>query len=217
MPNDNICELVVVWHGQTTANRTGILQGQLDTPLDAVGIAQAHAIAERLKNDRFAAVYSSDLTRAMFTAQAIVSHHPELVITPCRELREWNLGELQAQSYDDLRQKYPEILTGFKLDSPIPAIPGGESQKDFQKRISDFMEFLSCRHANERILLVSHGGAMQRMFSHVTGMLAPGNIRPLCGNASLSVFQKRTAGWQLITWNDTSHLADIVQHTTLTF
>ena len=215
--DDNVCELVVVRHGQTVANRTGVLQGQLDTPLDDCGIMQAQAIAERLKDTRFDAAYSSDLMRTMFTAQTIAAHHRNLQIMPAPALREWHLGVLQGMSYDDLRIQYPEILDGFKRDAVIPEIPGGESQSEFQQRISDFMDLTAEKHPGKRILLVSHGGAIQRMFSHVTGALNPENIRPLCGNTALSIFQKRPAGWQLITWNDTCHLAGTGQHATLTF
>ena len=50
---DGICEITIVRHGQTQANVDGILQGQIQTPLDKTGILQAKAAAERFKNDHF--------------------------------------------------------------------------------------------------------------------------------------------------------------------
>lgn len=217
MPQNDICEIVVVRHGQTLANRTGVLQGQFDTPLDEVGFIQAEAIAERLKEDHFDAVYSSDLGRAMDTAKAIVKYHPALTVIPSPELREWNLGDLQGKEYKDLLVQYPDIMAAFKSDGAVPPIPNGECLADFQKRVSDFMDQIAGENVGKRILFVSHGGATQRMFTHVTGPLKAGNIRPLCANASLSIFQRRPAGWQLVAWNDTSHLANIKMHDTLTF
>lgn len=217
MPKNDICEIVVVRHGQTLANRTGILQGQFDTPLDEVGFAQADAIAERLKKDSFDAVYSSDLGRAMDTANAIVKYHEGLSVIPAKSLREWHLGDLQGKEYKDLLVQYPAIMEAFKSDGAVPAIPNGESLEDFQKRVADFMDQIAAENIGKRILFVSHGGATQRMFTHVTGPLKAGNIRPLCANASLSIFQHRPAGWQLVVWNDTSHLVNIKMHDTLTF
>jgi 2,3-bisphosphoglycerate-dependent phosphoglycerate mutase len=54
-----------VRHGQTAENLQGVIQGQLDTQLDEVGIAQAAAIAQSLKHVQFDAAFSSDLTRAV--------------------------------------------------------------------------------------------------------------------------------------------------------
>ncbi|MBO5681335.1 MAG: histidine phosphatase family protein [Lentisphaeria bacterium] len=217
MPSNDICEIVVVRHGQTLANRTGVLQGQYDTPLDEVGFAQAEAIAERLKNEHFDAVYSSDLGRAMDTANTIVKYHPDLTVIPSEGLREWNLGDLQGKEYKDLLVQYPAIMDAFKSEGEVPPIPNGESLEDFQNRVSGFMDRIAAENIGKRLLFVSHGGATQRMFTHVTGPLKPGNIRPLCANASLSVFQRRPAGWQLVAWNDISHLAHIKMHDTLTF
>ena len=92
MEND-ICEIVVVRHGETVANKQGVLQGHLDTPLNETGVIQAQAIAERLKNRSFDAIYSSDLQRAANTARAIVAHHSQVDIVYTEELREWNLGD----------------------------------------------------------------------------------------------------------------------------
>ncbi len=217
MLNPDVCEFVVVRHGQTEANISGVLQGQLDTPLDATGIAQAEAIAERLKNDSFDMVFSSDLGRTMNTAEIILKYHPELTIHPVTQLREWNLGDLQSKPYSLLKIQYPEIMAAFKTSPDDLVVPNGESLAEFQKRVSDFMNELANEYPGKRLLLVSHGGATQRMFRHVVGPVATGNITPLCANSSLSVFRHSPSGWQLITWNDTAHLAMIKTHDTLTF
>lgn len=112
--NENICEIVIVRHGETLANSMGVLQGQQDTALNDFGKRQAQAVAERLAKDHFDAVLSSDLGRAMDTAKAIVQYHEGLQVIPTKELREWNLGELQGQPYTELTRKYPDIMAAFK-------------------------------------------------------------------------------------------------------
>lgn len=210
---DNICEIVVVRHGQTESNRTGTLQGQLDTPLDELGILQAQAVANRLKKWQFDAVYSSDLGRAMNTARTIVQYHPGLEISPTCALREWNLGVLQGQKLEDLRREHPEIMRAFREEMADQAIPGGESLREFQKRVSELLDMLSQQYNGKRVLLVSHGGAMQRILRHCTGGIEEPNIKPFCGNTGISIFRcKDQEIWQLVTWNDQAHLEDLEQN-----
>ena len=217
MINPDICEIIAVRHGQTIANKTGRLQGQFDTPLDEVGQLQADAIAARLKKCFFDIVYSSDLERAMVTAGKIIEFHPGKKVIPSKELREWNLGELQGHEYKELIEKYPRIMDAFKNEGETPPIPGGESVMDFHNRIVTFIDKIAAENIGKRVLIVSHGGAMQRLFLHTTGQLKNGNIRPLCDNASLSVFRFKNHQWQLVTWNDIAHLENIGTHATLTF
>ncbi len=215
--DNGICEIIAVRHGQTQANSSGILQGHLDIPLDETGLAQASAAAERLNGMTFSAAYSSDLTRAAETARTILQYHPECNLTLTEKLREWNLGELQGRPYAELIREYPEIMNAFKKGNEDPHAPGGESLHSFQKRIGDFMDRTAEKHAGQRILFVSHGGALQRMFAHTTGLLDEKNVRPLCANAGISIFRHLPAGWQLVTWSETAHLAHLKLHETLTY
>lgn len=211
-PAENICEIVAVRHGQTEANRTGILQGQLDVALDELGIRQAEAAAERLKAWQFDAVFSSDLSRAMKTAQSIVKFHPHLNITPTSALREWNLGDLQGKKLEYLRRTQPDLMKIFR-DEVDRSIPNGESAQEFQTRVTDFITQTARQNSARRILLVTHGGVIQRIFRCVAGAIASGNFKPFCANTSLSIFRYRDGeNWQLVTWNDTAHLEKLTQN-----
>ena len=114
MSTSDICEIIAVRHGETVANKTGVLQGQFNTALNEVGLMQSDAIAARLKNRHFDIAYSSDLDRAMITGQKIVAYHPGLELLLSPELREWNLGKLQGREYKDLIVEYPEVMQAFK-------------------------------------------------------------------------------------------------------
>lgn len=63
--------LLLVRHGQSVANAEHRIQGQLDTPLSAIGVAQCLLLAERFGRERVDALYSSPLMRARATAEAI--------------------------------------------------------------------------------------------------------------------------------------------------
>ena len=60
-----VLRIYIVRHGETNENRTGIIQGQMDTVLNQEGIVQAHLCAEALKNMDFDLAFSSDLKRTV--------------------------------------------------------------------------------------------------------------------------------------------------------
>ena len=72
----------------------GILQGFLNTDLDETGIRQAECAAERLRDEKFDCIFSSDLKRAMQTAQIIARFH-DLEVVPVKELRDFAKVSLQ--------------------------------------------------------------------------------------------------------------------------
>jgi len=215
--NSETCEIVIVRHGQTVANNTGVLQGQSNSPLDETGQAQARAAAKRLAGEKFDAVFASDLGRTMETAEIILQAHPGMKAIPMTELREWNLGVLQGRTYADLTKEYPEVMAAFKTANDTTCVPGGESLLEFQQRVAGFLDRIAAEYPGKRLLFITHGGTTQRIFRHVVGQIAPGNIQPLCANASLSVIQHLPIGWRLVTWNDTAHLSDLKLHETLTY
>lgn len=209
-------EFIVVRHGETDENLKSILQGQSDTQLNALGIRQAKCVAERLKHEHLDLIYSSDLKRAMRTAELIAEPH-KLPVFPLRALREWNLGVLQGRKWDDLRVEYPEAMDAFREEHVDIKVPGGESRQDLNLRVSDCLDEMSERFEGKRILLVSHGGALKAMFRHVVGQVAEGSRLPLTSNASVSQFRYIDGFWQLISWNDVYHLRSLGENESIVF
>lgn len=211
IPGDR-CEIFAVRHGRTDANRTGVLQGQstaLKFPLDETGRLQAEAVAERLAGEHFDAVYSSDLPRAVETAEAILKRLKSPPGTPLRlapELREWGLGELEGKTLEEAAGNHPELLKSFRNMPEDLAMPGGESLKEFRSRVTGFLDRIATENPGKRLLLVSHGGAIQCMFIHAAGKVPAGKFTPLCANASLSILRHWNGVWQLVSWNETGHL-----------
>ena len=97
----NRTQIVIVRHGQTEWNIRGIRQGYLDSPLTARGMAQAKALAQRLAREKFTALYSSDLGRAVQTAQEIADVTGHTIVTDAR-LRERHLGILQGLNAEEI-------------------------------------------------------------------------------------------------------------------
>lgn len=206
MKTADLTEFYVVRHGQTAANLQAMIQGQQDTLLDETGELQVNCLAEFLKDAKFDIVYVSDLKRTRATAAAIMQYHPDTPVFFTPELREWHLGALEGRSFAELNGAYPLLMQQIRQSSFDAAPPEGESMPQFQERINRFMEKIASEHPNQKILLVTHGGVLQRIFNLAVGVVGSGNLRPLCHNASLSVFQRRNAQWQLAVWNNTSFM-----------
>src|SRR4030095_2805652 len=119
-------QVIIVRHGQTEWNIKGIRQGNLDSRLTEKGMAQAKALAQRLARESFTALYSSDLGRAVQTAEEVASVTGHEIITDPR-LRERHLGIFQGLSGEEIKQKHPEEYKLHRSLGPDYVIPGGES------------------------------------------------------------------------------------------
>ena len=192
--------LLIIRHGETPLNVARVLQ-PADPPLSAHGQAQAEALAQHLRGAGLAAILSSDLPRALQTAQAIArACGLPVVTTPL--LHERNFGDLRGRRYDDLDH---DPLTAE------PAPPGGESRAEFQARCSAAWREV-CRHqalAGGPLAVVTHGLVI-RDWLHRGPLLLPAGVAPpeRLGNTSLTVADA-AAPHRVHRLDDTGHLRDI--------
>ena len=199
-------QIIIVRHGQTEWNIRGIRQGYLDSQLTERGLAQAKALALRLAREKFAALYSSDLGRAVQTAQEIanITGHP--IITDER-LRERNLGIFQGLSGDEINSKYPDERKQLRTQGPSYVIPGGESMVQQVERNIGCLNELAAKHQGEQIVVVTHGGVVSGFFRHTLEISLEAPRRFEFVNAGINVFVREEDNWMLLTWGDVSHLA----------
>lgn len=194
----------MVRHGETDANVNDIIQGQTDVPLNSNGLRQAQCVGRRLKDYSFDAIYSSDLSRAMVTAGYIANGRN---IIPTSQLREWNLGAWEGKSINRVAAEFPEEHKLFKADSIYFRPTSGESTREFRDRAADFLSRIVQNHAGQTVLCVTHGGFLRMTLLNIMNMEKyPARART--DNTSVSCFRTTDSGnsWQLITWNDASHL-----------
>ena len=200
-------ELYAVRHGQSMANEKNVIQGQTSTPLSQLGLKQAEALAKRLANIRFDAVYTSDLERATQTAEFAAPYIQPIL---CKELREWNLGIFQGVSVDKVKELYPNEWEQFLHGTSDYRIPGGETADEVHKRVICFLKRLESEVTGDRILVVSHGGTIRSMLKQILGLETPWPLSPQITNTSVSRFVFKEGKWQLGTWNDISHLEGLM-------
>ena len=148
--------LVLIRHGQTAWNVEGRWQGQADPPLNERGREQARLVAEYQSQFGFAALYSSDLRRAMETAQ-VISAAMGVEVSPDPRLREINLGRWQGMLADDIRAQYPDELERWH-ESPLTAHPpDGEDVPALATRVLKAVNEIVARYPGQRVGIVAHG------------------------------------------------------------
>ena len=143
-------------HGATESNLEKRYIGQTDISLSNLGRRQARWWQEALSSTKFDAIYSSDLRRAVDTAQIVAAAQTaEIQITS--QLREINLGDWDGVDMPEIKEKYPDAWKrrGHQIDRFRP--PKGESFQDLQNRILQLVDSIDFDRVNN-ILMVSHAG-----------------------------------------------------------
>ena len=161
--------LCLVRHGETAWNAEHRVQGQLDVPLNDVGRGQARAVAEALAGERFAAIYSSDLSRARETAEPAA----RLLGLPVRldaNLRERHYGIFERLTYAEVKERFPEDYARFERREPEFDFRTGESLRAFFARAVQCVLSIAERHAGERVLVFTHGGVLDYLYRFVNDL-----------------------------------------------
>lgn len=152
--------VIFVRHGETSWNHLKRYQGHSDIELNETGMQQAQRVAQRLKGETISAVYSSDLIRAVETAQMISKEHSlEPILVP--ELREINFGLWEGLTYEEIMAAWPDILSEMYAKPGSAMAPEGESFYDVQKRTRRGIDKCLANHKEETIVIVSHGGTIR--------------------------------------------------------
>jgi len=179
------CLLFLFRHGETDWNREGRLQGHTDTPLNATGLAQARALAERLRPHRLDAVMSSDLARAWTTAQIVAE---DLCVPLIREpgLREAQIGEAEGLFWPEVKSRFGEALTERWFTDDDAAFPGGETGLETRSRGLAALRRFVAAQPYRRIGVSTHGAMVRQLMKHA---LPPGSPPAKTRNAVLYILR----------------------------
>ena len=206
-------EILLVRHGQSTANAKGIWQGQMEFPLSDEGRRQASLAGRGLSGEPFEGLYSSPLSRAFETAQIIrdrTGFTGEVV--PLGGLSERHGGTLEGHTWAEQERHDPELAKKFLA---IPeeerwALVGAETDEEVIARFEEALSSIRANHPDgSRIVVVSHGGVMR---AFLRGTFGPGVLpcAQRAANASITRIQwKRGESTpRLLEVASTAHLAE---------
>jgi probable phosphoglycerate mutase len=199
--------IIAVRHGETAWNVEMRMQGQLDVALNGVGCWQAERVAVALADERFDAIYSSDLLRAAQTAEALARVQGRPVVAD-RGLRERCFGVFQGLTFDEVAARWPEDSRRWRQREPDFAPEGAETLREFSARCVGAATRLAAAHPGGSIALVAHGGVMDCLYRAATRVALQASRSWLLGNASINRLLHTPQGFTLVGWNDTSHLEE---------
>jgi probable phosphoglycerate mutase len=197
--------LCLIRHGETDWNAQRRVQGQIDIPLNAAGFAQAAAAARALSKEVFAAIYSSDLLRARQTAEP-AARARGLPLHTDASLRERHFGILQELTVEEAQANYAYVSQRHATRDPHYDLDGGESLSAFARRTLDGLNVLASRHPGETILIVTHGGVLDIIYRHATGMELEAGRNFAVPNAALNWLERDMNAWRVLLWADRRHL-----------
>ena len=197
--------IIIIRHGETQWNIKGRWQGHLNSELTDCGVEQAEAAGQGLMNYQFSRIYSSDLGRAVQTAD-IISEITQKKIIFDKRLRERNLGIFQGLTMPEMGHQYPEEFQKFSSLDPDFIIPGGESARQVVNRSTECFFNIANNHDGETIVVVTHGGILSSFLRHVLGIPFSTPRKFKIWNASINIFVYQNHQFEVHTFGNTHHL-----------
>ena len=194
--------LVLLRHGRTDWNATLRIQGQLDSQLDEVGLAQAAAVAPAIAALQPALLWSSDLSRARRTAET-VGAAAGLEPSYDERLREFHLGERQGLTHAEYAALAPEEFAEFRAGHWAD-LPGAEHPKQVASRyVAALSDLAAALGPDEVGVAVSHGAAIRTgLVAFLDWPLESAQSMRALGNCGRVVLEQRDCGdWALAAYN----------------
>ena len=157
-PRDSsVTTLYLARHGQSEWNNQSRVTGQLDPGLSPKGQQQSAAIAQCLRDENIAAIYTSVLQRTIDTAQP-TADAKQLPISSLPELNEINLGVLQGRFRDERDPEAQALWAQWQADMWGCQVPGAERFDDLSHRVGNALQNILCQQRGRSALIVGHRG-----------------------------------------------------------
>lgn len=199
MTRHRLITLYLIRHGETDANKLGILQGQQNTPLNGKGLSQAKSLAAACQCLPINSIYSSDLLRASSTAKLIAQpHHLIPKFTPL--LRELSFGSLEGQPFklmSSTKRHHLQQLYTQQINLPYA---GSEPLAGLESRLVQFAEHLMAQSKGNHAI-ISHGYCLNYLLHHLLKWSKQNMHLLELGNCSITEITFKQQTWQLISLN----------------
>ncbi|MEY4933157.1 MAG: hypothetical protein RLZZ403_1477 [Pseudomonadota bacterium] len=179
-------EIFLVRHGETDWNAAGRLQGREDVPLNSIGEAQAYRVAEALHGLGIERIVTSYLSRARRTAEIVASRLGLQDLAVVEGLHERDYGDVSGLTPEERAARFP----------PGTSPANQEPASAMKARVTAALHDIATRHAERRILVVSHGGVINTLLAHFTDG-QHGTGKNLLPNCSVTKFRRNGDTWSV--------------------
>jgi alpha-ribazole phosphatase len=188
-------------HGEVVQAERRRFVGHLDVPLSPHGEAQSMAQAARLRAVKLAAVFTSDLTRAVRTGEIIGAPHG-LVPRPLPALREMNMGRWDGLTSAELQAREPEAFQQWMSRFGEYPFPGGEDVAALVARAWPAFEAIVAAHAGQAVAVVAHAGSNRAILCRALGLPLARLIALGQDYAALTLLEHTATRWRLLRLNE---------------
>ncbi len=194
-------EIVLIRHGESTANVEARWQGQGNSPLTDEGRRQSLALGRRFGPDAFDLVVASDLDRAADTARALGGH---VELDP--SWREIDLGRWEGKTFDEVQREAGDLLAALRAGEQLRLGGSGESPAEFEERITDSLGRLAERLGDAKAAVVTHGGVIDAIVGRLLGRPSGRRGYPIVENTAVTLLVGEPDAFRLRRFNDATHL-----------
>ncbi|WP_270940780.1 histidine phosphatase family protein [Romboutsia lituseburensis] len=195
----------IVRHGQTNWNILGKTQGHGNSDLTKKGEEQALELAEAMLNYPIDLIYSSDLGRAIQTAE-IVGQKIGVEVKQTPALREMGFGAWEGLLIEEIKKDHLDTYTTWRNEPHLVNIEGGETLHIIKERVDNFIKEINEKYDNKHILLVSHSVTVRVMLLSFLNSGMENIYRIKQDNTALNMVEFRDYGPVVLKMNDTSHI-----------
>ncbi|NOT46461.1 MAG: histidine phosphatase family protein [Acidobacteria bacterium] len=206
-----ITKLFLVRHGQSAGNAEGRFGGHGPTPLSELGEHQAKVTAQALAKEGITAIFSSDLSRAVQTAEPL-SKILNIPVLTSKAFRERHVGVLEGLTFDESKAKHPKDYYALVNRNVHHVITDGESYRQLLRRATNELWEILRNHQGQRIAIFSHTGAICFLTLHLMGAIhrstkqTPWLVTSNCGINRFEVRGRNNV--RVLALNDTRHLIE---------
>jgi len=201
--------VLLIRHGQSEGNAEGRFGGHTATPLSSRGRKQARVTARALATERFTAIYSSDLPRAVETAEPLAKLTP-VKIQSTEAFRERSVGVMEGLTFEEAAEAHPEQYAALLRRDFDHVLSGGESYRQLLDRASQKLNEAIAVNKGGRIAVFTHTGTICILTLHLMGALDSSELKPVwiaTANCGVCRFDLNDDGFvRVAALNDTSHL-----------
>jgi broad specificity phosphatase PhoE len=201
--------ILLVRHGQSQGNAERRFGGHTATPLSARGLAEAEATARALSAEGVTAIYSSDLLRAVQTAEPL-ARLTGLGVETTDAFRERSVGRMEGLTFEQAAAEFPEEYAALLRRDFEHVLLGGESYRQMLDRAAAELDRAALRHRGGTVVVVSHAGTICILVLHLMGALDAPELRPVwisSDNCGVTRIHLQHGGLtRVVAVNDTRHL-----------
>lgn len=182
--------LYLIRHGEVEERYQRVFGGRLDMGLSPRGVAQAEALAARVRDVPFAGIYASPMKRVQQTLapwRSANGHRPVVL----EGLREVDFGVWTGHTWDEVRERFAKSAFDWLAELEQGGIPEAEGMAEFRGRVAGCVGDILARHSGESVAVLCHGGVVRMALAHLLDLPLPKMAHFEIDYASLTVVDHR--------------------------